>query len=140
MSDIHGEGHGSDHDWKHSHTSEGRQTRYDCKDCGHVFWHDYNRIVNIFEAMEKAGVPEKCSKKPKADDFVLCSVLAFNDDTLAVQLLHRGTEEECVKAAEFISALSYNGPKRVVESCVRWMPYQTYVDAMRTRPNPGYSS
>ena len=64
MSDIHGEGHGSDHNWKHSHTSEGRQTLYKCVDCGFNFWHDYNRVVNIFEAMKGVGVPAKCDKKP----------------------------------------------------------------------------
>lgn len=66
-----------------------------------------------------------------ADDFVLCSVLAFDDDTLSVQLLHRGTKQSCVDTAEFINALSYNGPKRVVESCVRWMPFEAYEAAIR---------
>lgn len=66
MSDINGEGHGSDHNWKHSHTSEGRQTLYKCVDCHHVFWHDYPHVPNIFEAMEKTGVPLKCHKKPIA--------------------------------------------------------------------------
>lgn len=67
---------------------------------------------------------------PIPDDFVLCSVLAFDDDTLSVQLLHRGTKKSCVDAAEFIDALSYSGPKRVTESCVRWMPYQMYSDVL----------
>lgn len=58
-----------------------------------------------------------------SDDFVLCSVLAFDDETLAVQLLHRGTLKSCKETADFIDALSYSGPKKVVESCVRWMPF-----------------
>lgn len=65
-----------------------------------------------------------------ADDFVVCSVLAFDDNTLSVQLLHRGTKESCQETAELISALSYNGPKRVVESCLRWMPWTVYEEAI----------
>jgi hypothetical protein len=62
------------------------------------------------------------------DDFALCSVLAFDDGTLSVQLLQRGALESCKAAAELIDALSYNGPKRVVESCLRWMPWDLYCE------------
>lgn len=65
------------------------------------------------------------------DDFILCSVLAFSDDTLSVQLLHRGSKSSCIDCAEVISALSYSGPKLVVESCVRWMPWTVYQDALQ---------
>jgi hypothetical protein len=67
------------------------------------------------------------------DDYVLCSVLAFDDDTLSVQLLHRGGLEACKGVARMIDALSYNGPKRVVESCVQWMPYEAYQAALEDR-------
>jgi hypothetical protein len=66
-------------------------------------------------------------------DFACVSVLAFDDDTLSVQLLHRGTLQECKETAELISALSYNGPKRVVESCVRCMPWAAYENAIAGR-------
>lgn len=65
MSDIRGGGYGSAHNWKHSHTSAGRQTRYDCRDCDYTFWHDYPHTPDIFEAMEKVGVPKECQAAPK---------------------------------------------------------------------------
>ena len=69
------------------------------------------------------------------DDFALYSALLFDDDTLSIQLLHRGTKESCEKTATLISALSYNGPKRVVESHVRWMPWDMYVKGMEEAHN-----
>ena len=70
------------------------------------------------------------------DDFVLLTVLAFDDDSLGINLIHRGTKESCVKGAELIDAISYNGTKRVVESCVRWMPYAVYQDALAGNVGP----
>lgn len=66
-----------------------------------------------------------------ADDFACYSALLFDDETLSIQLLHRGTKESCEKCASLIDALSYNGPKRVVESCVRWMPWEMYEEGIR---------
>lgn len=68
------------------------------------------------------------------DDFVLLSVLSFDDDTISVQPLHRGSKQSCIEAADLIDALSYSGPKRVVESCVEWMPWPAFEAAIDGRP------
>jgi hypothetical protein len=60
---------------------------------------------------------------PESDDFACYSALEFDDQTLAIQLHHRGTRESCEKTAELISALSYNGPKKVIYSGIHWMPW-----------------
>jgi len=60
MSHIHGEGHGSCHNWKGGETGPGRVTPYWCVDCGASFGHAYPAIPNIFEAMARAGVPNEC--------------------------------------------------------------------------------
>lgn len=59
-SDIQGGGYGSKHQWRHSHTSAGRQTLYICRDCDVHFWHDYPNEPGIFTAMKKCGIPEEC--------------------------------------------------------------------------------
>ena len=60
MSDINGKGHGDAHDWRAGFTPASRQTPYTCRVCGAKFWHDYNHVPNIFDAMKRGGVPLEC--------------------------------------------------------------------------------
>lgn len=67
MSDIHGTGYGSSHNWKREITDQFTfrggtvfATRYRCRDCHEVFVHPYHDIPGIFEAMEYRGVTDKC--------------------------------------------------------------------------------
>jgi len=41
------------------------------------------------------------------------SILDFEDDTISVQKLASGTLEQCQHTSEIISAIMYNGEKRV---------------------------
>jgi hypothetical protein len=58
-SDIIGEGYGDKHAWKYQ-CDATRQTLYRCADCGATFWHNYNRVPDIFEAMKICGIPAEC--------------------------------------------------------------------------------
>jgi hypothetical protein len=53
------------------------------------------------------------------DPYHVFSVLDFDDDTISVQELGRGTLQECQRIAELINAVMYNGPKRVRQSLIR---------------------
>lgn len=61
-SDISGEGWGSDHLW-HYETTPSTASLYKCALCFWNFAHYYNSNSNIFEAMQQAGVPDKCARK-----------------------------------------------------------------------------
>jgi tRNA U34 5-carboxymethylaminomethyl modifying enzyme MnmG/GidA len=70
MSDITGEGWGSDHKWKkvktnqHAHDEDILKcTLYECKDCGIMFIHRYEHISNVFSAMIQGHVPHFCPRK-----------------------------------------------------------------------------
>jgi hypothetical protein len=63
MSDIHGTGYGSDHNWKWDITDTfggEKGTRYYCPDCKQVFVHLYDVTPNIFEAMRERHINEAC--------------------------------------------------------------------------------
>lgn len=61
-SDVHGEGHGSDHLW-HYEATPSNASIYKCARCFWPFAHAYNHQPDIFEAMRAAGVPDKCARK-----------------------------------------------------------------------------
>ena len=61
MSDIHGDGYGSAHNWKRGYTGYTRATEYQCGSCGANFRHAYDSIPNIFEAMKRCNVSEFCT-------------------------------------------------------------------------------
>jgi len=72
MSDINGSGYGDVHDWVAKETfqwaelgfkSGAAQTAYQCKRCGEYFIHYYHIEPDIFYAMEKASVSDKCIMK-----------------------------------------------------------------------------
>lgn len=69
MSDIFGDGYGSDHNWKTHYTNQSPKgysdkfTVYACVDCGVSFTHHYDVTPNIFVAMKKHHVPENCPSK-----------------------------------------------------------------------------
>ncbi len=73
MSDIYGTGFGSNHEWVRGKTepvnsifgssSATKSTFYSCKNCHIGFRHNYDDIPDIFLAMERAGVPEKCNQE-----------------------------------------------------------------------------
>lgn len=62
MSDIHGSGFGSKHNWHRHFTRANKSTPYTC-DCGASFTHWYDETPNIFQAIKEAGVPEDCASK-----------------------------------------------------------------------------
>lgn len=61
MSDINGKGYGSDHDWQLLTGGRG-YSLYFCRTCMVRFTHYYDETHDIFEAIEKYGVPETCEK------------------------------------------------------------------------------
>jgi hypothetical protein len=66
MSDINGKGYGDKHNWKNLGTEqhpipEYRTTLFKCKKCHIFFYHHYNIIDNIFDAMRDFGVKEDCN-------------------------------------------------------------------------------
>jgi len=63
MSDINGEGYGSEHDWIRGISSPFKYTSYTCKECAGHFQHNYDDIPDIFEAMKIQKVPENCEKE-----------------------------------------------------------------------------
>jgi len=69
MSDIHGEGYGSSHDWGRGWTnnqprdSYDKFTNYDCRNCKAFFQHRYDIQRNIFTALEESGVLDQCPGK-----------------------------------------------------------------------------
>lgn len=56
---IFGEGHGSTHDWQRVAQGDG-YTGYSCRSCEQRFVHSYLNTSNIFEAIEKVGIPDIC--------------------------------------------------------------------------------
>lgn len=70
MSDIHGEGWGSSHDWKYESSNDSKHSFYHCRACKAFFVHPYDRVPDIFEALEMYGTqsrnpfPEKCPGPP----------------------------------------------------------------------------
>ena len=72
MTEIYGKGFGDSHDWKRGHISQyingeihtyaDKGTYYSCIRCGVNFFHRYDVIPSIFEAIELSGVPDKCNK------------------------------------------------------------------------------
>jgi hypothetical protein len=64
VSDIHGEGYGSSHDWQRDLTDifgGEKGTRCVCRNGDAVFVHLYDVCPDIFLNMERAaGVPEQC--------------------------------------------------------------------------------
>lgn len=67
MSDIKGEGWGSDHSWNRDITDDFggySGTRYFCAACGWCFVHRYDMVPDIFDAMMRyENVPETCEKR-----------------------------------------------------------------------------
>lgn len=71
MSDIQGEGYGSDHTWKKGCTitidvnlyKTLKLKQYHCIKCNHFFDHFYDEEPDIFEAMKSVNVPEFCLNK-----------------------------------------------------------------------------
>jgi len=70
MSVIHGQGHGSRHDWEIEDTLKwielglkpgAAQTAYRCRQCGAYFTHYYHLEPDIFLAMKDHGVPDECT-------------------------------------------------------------------------------
>jgi hypothetical protein len=69
-SQIEGNGYGSSHVWIRLQTRELphyaskslKNTIYRCKICGTPFIHYYGTFQNIFDALERSGVPDKCEK------------------------------------------------------------------------------
>lgn len=61
MSDIFGDGYGSDHDWKRLYTDPAKITFYVCNKCGENFAHAYDEIPGIFRAMKETGVKDDCN-------------------------------------------------------------------------------
>lgn len=62
QSDINGIGWGSDHLW-HYETTPSNVSYYKCARCFWNFAHAYNHTPNIFDAMKKDGVPDKCARQ-----------------------------------------------------------------------------
>ena len=66
VSEIPGEGYGSNHLWFRGITNEKpnkqphKYTEYACLKCGQWFRHLYELIPDIFVAMEKIGILEEC--------------------------------------------------------------------------------
>jgi hypothetical protein len=54
-------------------------------------------------------------------DFILTSVLEF-PDRYEGQVFHRGTQEDCIKTANIITALSYSGSERILSSRLQQIP------------------
>jgi hypothetical protein len=64
MSAINGAGWGSDHNWVYLHTHAddySKGTSYRCGVCGARFMHYYDVEPDIFAAMQRAGVSDKCA-------------------------------------------------------------------------------
>ena len=64
-SDITGSGYGASHPWERKETRL-RSTKYECRDCGAVFWHSYPRTPSIFRSIYDAGLPDECPGLSKA--------------------------------------------------------------------------
>lgn len=61
-SDINGDGFGSDHLW-HYESTPSNASYYKCARCFWPFAHAYNSTPDIFEAMQKVGVPDRCARQ-----------------------------------------------------------------------------
>lgn len=64
MSDIRGDGYGSQHDWMYLGSTPFKTSSYTCKRCKAGFQHNYDDEPNIFAAMLFANVSKEC--KPKS--------------------------------------------------------------------------
>ena len=65
MSDIHGVGYGSGHNWKRGDTANvgswgTKCTTWKCMDCNQEFNHYYDDCPDIFEAIKDAGITQVC--------------------------------------------------------------------------------
>lgn len=67
MSHINGEGFGSTHNWHRGDASPFKSTQYRCLDCNYRFNHRYDEIPNIFDAMQKQGVPALCVSRKERE-------------------------------------------------------------------------
>jgi hypothetical protein len=69
MSDIRGNGYGSDHAWRfiatrvHGPGAGNKFTEDECKDCKAYFRHFYDRDSDIFKAIKDWKIPEYCGDK-----------------------------------------------------------------------------
>jgi hypothetical protein len=54
-----------------------------------------------------------------SETYHVFSVLDFEDDTISIQKLASGTREECERTCRLISAIMYNGEKKVRRSLLR---------------------
>ena len=66
---IAGDGYGSSHAWARGKTAQVgaaaaffKRTDYHCAACGAHFVHPYDLMPNIFEAIELAGVVDRCPR------------------------------------------------------------------------------
>jgi hypothetical protein len=71
-SDIYGNGYGSSHCWERRYTPQNvysrqdKYTEYICR-CGVVFRHFYDMESDIFIAILKSGIPDKCPSSRDLD-------------------------------------------------------------------------
>lgn len=63
-SQIHGHGYASDHHWHHEWTSPSGTSYYKCARCYVNLGHHYRSEPDIFKALKKSGVPDKCARVP----------------------------------------------------------------------------
>lgn len=64
------------------------------------------------------------------NEFVLLSVLEFDEGTWSAQPLHRGDAQSCEDVAQMIGALSYSGGKAVSRGYLKAIDADTF-DEMR---------
>jgi len=62
MSHIIGSGFGSSHNWVRGYTSPWKATEYKCADCGAGFYHAYDAIPDIFEAIKRQNIADVCPR------------------------------------------------------------------------------
>lgn len=63
LTDIIGNGYGSNHNWKLTETPQDNSKRsfYECNDCGRFWCHYYDKQPDIYIAMQEEGMPDRCS-------------------------------------------------------------------------------
>ena len=62
------------------------------------------------------------------DDYIVASVVTFEDGTESVMPLHRGSRKECERVFDLVPAISYSGTKPARAARLAIMPAKEWIE------------